>query len=232
MTGGFALGAYWAGMKFKNHFCSDIEKYCVELYKLRFPDSIQLGDITKIDYKELKDFVVDISARKYNIDIINFMEIIMSNYWKKMSDEKLIEAIKLYESGLSIQEVADYFQVSRQAMWDVLRLRIKLRSNKKYGEENHFYREGKTASKRAQHIVERAIKKGILIVQNCEICNDKDYFKDGRVNIQAHHYDYNKPLEVRWLCQKCHHEWHKNNKAIKEVKRKSSDNFVVTGGFP
>lgn len=52
--GGFALGAYWAGMKFDNHFCSDIEKYTIELYKKRFPDSIQLGDITKIDFEKLK----------------------------------------------------------------------------------------------------------------------------------------------------------------------------------
>lgn len=53
--GGFALGAYWAGMKFDNHFCSDIEPYAEELYKLRFPDSIQLGDIYKIDTQELID---------------------------------------------------------------------------------------------------------------------------------------------------------------------------------
>jgi DNA (cytosine-5)-methyltransferase 1 len=53
--GGFALGAYWAGMKFENHFCSDIEPYCTwNIYKLRFPDSIQLGDITKIDTEELR----------------------------------------------------------------------------------------------------------------------------------------------------------------------------------
>ena len=54
--GGFALGASWAGMKFNNHFCSDIEPYAQELYKLRFPDSIQLGDITKIDTEELKKY--------------------------------------------------------------------------------------------------------------------------------------------------------------------------------
>jgi DNA (cytosine-5)-methyltransferase 1 len=54
--GGFALGAYWAGMKFDNHFCSDIEPYAQELYKLRFPESIQLGDITKIDTDELKKY--------------------------------------------------------------------------------------------------------------------------------------------------------------------------------
>jgi DNA (cytosine-5)-methyltransferase 1 len=51
--GGFALGAYWAEMKFENHYCSDVEPYCQELYKLRFPDSIQLGDITKIDTSRL-----------------------------------------------------------------------------------------------------------------------------------------------------------------------------------
>jgi DNA (cytosine-5)-methyltransferase 1 len=54
--GGFALGAYWAGMKFENHFCSDIEPYAQKLYKLRFPDSVQLGDITKIDTEELKQY--------------------------------------------------------------------------------------------------------------------------------------------------------------------------------
>ena len=51
--GGFALGAYWAGMKFENHYCSDIEKFAVDLYKKRFPESIQLGDITKINTNNL-----------------------------------------------------------------------------------------------------------------------------------------------------------------------------------
>ena len=51
--GGFALGAYWAGMRFENHYCSDIEPYAVELYKKRFPGSIQLGDIREIDCEKL-----------------------------------------------------------------------------------------------------------------------------------------------------------------------------------
>ncbi len=41
-------------MKFKNHFFSEVDKYCIKLYQKRFPDSIQLGDITKIDTEKLK----------------------------------------------------------------------------------------------------------------------------------------------------------------------------------
>ncbi len=43
--GGFALGAYWAGMHFEHHYFSEIEPYRVELYQKRFPDAIPLGDI-------------------------------------------------------------------------------------------------------------------------------------------------------------------------------------------
>ena len=51
--GCFALGAYWAGMKFENHYFSEIDPYCIELYQKRFPDAIPLGDITKLDVKQL-----------------------------------------------------------------------------------------------------------------------------------------------------------------------------------
>lgn len=38
-----------------------------------------------------------------------------------------------------------------------------------------------------------------LLCENCK--KEKE--------LQAHHEDYNKPLEVVWLCSKCHHELHK-----------------------
>lgn len=51
-----------------------------------------------------------------------------------------------------------------------------------------------------------AIKKGELVRKPCEECGEK--------KSQAHHCDYNKPLEVVWLRQKCHAKWHEKNKPI------------------
>ena len=51
--------------------------------------------------------------------------------------------------------------------------------------------------------VSNAIIAGNLVKQPCEIC--------GAEPAQAHHDDYNKPLDVRWLCKKHHTEWHKTN---------------------
>lgn len=55
-------------------------------------------------------------------------------------------------------------------------------------------------------IVSNAIKRGELVKQPCEEC--------GSMEVQAHHDNYNKPLEVRWLCDTCHKKWHQNNKPI------------------
>lgn len=43
-------------------------------------------------------------------------------------------------------------------------------------------------------------KRGKLIPKPCEVC--------GSLNVQKHHDDYSKPLEVRWLCRDHHHEHH------------------------
>lgn len=50
----------------------------------------------------------------------------------------------------------------------------------------------------------QSIKIGILIKQNCEVCGINE-------NVEAHHDDYTKPLEVRWLCRSHHREYHKIN---------------------
>ena len=53
---------------------------------------------------------------------------------------------------------------------------------------------------RAYIALQRAIRSGNLVRQPCEVC--------GEVKVQAHHDDYLKPLDVRWLCFKHHREVH------------------------
>jgi ribosomal protein S27AE len=53
----------------------------------------------------------------------------------------------------------------------------------------------------AHSAVARAIKNGALIRKNCVRC--------GNEKSLAHHEDYDKKLEVVWLCQPCHKRRHK-----------------------
>ena len=57
--GGWALGAYMAGVTVDSHFASEIDPNAKTLYKLRFPGSVQLGDITKIDPAKLLAYCRD-----------------------------------------------------------------------------------------------------------------------------------------------------------------------------
>mgnify|MGYP003770841657 CR=1 FL=1 len=51
--GGFALGAYWAGLRFDGHYFSEVDNYAIRVYQQRFPDAIGLGDIRKIRGQDL-----------------------------------------------------------------------------------------------------------------------------------------------------------------------------------
>jgi len=52
---------------------------------------------------------------------------------------------------------------------------------------------------RAHYMVLNAIRDGKMERLSCEVCGAK---------AQAHHDDYSKPLDVRWLCFKHHREHH------------------------
>jgi hypothetical protein len=42
----------------------------------------------------------------------------------------------------------------------------------------------------------------------CERCGTRES------RLVGHHMDYNKPLELVWLCDGCHHHWHRVNRPI------------------
>jgi len=64
-----------------------------------------------------------------------------------------------------------------------------------------LYSELNPLKRYAQKQVEKAIINGTLVRPLECRCGSNE-------NIQAHHDDYNAPLDVRWLCSKCHMRLH------------------------
>ncbi len=226
--GGFSLGLERTG-GFKTIAFCEIEKFPRQILRKHWPDVPVFRDV--------KNITVDASANPIYINK-NGNVLIIDKYGggKMTRDPKYDCSVDLYNRGMSIQDCADFFGITRQAMHMILKRRgCKFRDNKRFNKETHFYRGGRTpGQKRACHLVEKAVKKGVITpTTTCEHCGAVKPFRGGRCGIQAHHNDYNKPLEVVWLCQKCHHEWHKIN-TPKEIREEPANQTVdvVCGGFP
>ena len=57
----------------------------------------------------------------------------------------------------------------------------------------------------AREQVAYALKTGKLVKGPCEICGTTK-------QVEGHHEDYSKPLDVNWLCMPDHKKWHMENK--------------------
>lgn len=77
------------------------------------------------------------------------------------------------------------------------------RKNRKTTESGKRYRDKYPIKCKAKALVCRAIRAGNLFKEPCEKC--------GSEIVDAHHDDYAKPLNVRWLCRVHHCKWHKEN---------------------
>ncbi len=83
--------------------------------------------------------------------------------------------------------------------------RAKLPHRKKRCAEYAYMRNQDRIYLKAHNALTRAVRKGTIVIQPCEKC--------GRTtNVHAHHDDYNKPLDVKWLCPPCHAIRHKELK--------------------
>ena len=63
---------------------------------------------------------------------------------------------------------------------------------------------------KARVTVHNAVKRGKLQKRPCEVC--------GASRVDAHHADYAKPLDVRWLCRRHHMELHRTERGCTGTK--------------
>lgn len=83
--------------------------------------------------------------------------------------------------------------------------KIKLRAGSKAWDQRNPHK------KAAYSTVSNAIRDGKLKKEPCSKC--------GCEKAQAHHDDYSKPLDVKWLCVKCHASHHKQERKLPVLSR-------------
>lgn len=97
----------------------------------------------------------------------------------------------------------EYREKNREKLNKIKREWARKKRNREYDREysKRVYRE-RAPQRMATSLVSRAIKLGVMRREFCEVCGDEAH---------AHHDDYAKPYEVRWLCKPHHQEWHAAN---------------------
>lgn len=85
-----------------------------------------------------------------------------------------------------------------------LRLRDHYKEWRSTDERKSIYRQYRKARYEKDRLKIKARNASrVLKRMPCEVC--------GNEKVEAHHDDYAKPLNVRWLCQAHHKQWHRDN---------------------
>lgn len=146
-------------------------------------------------------------------------KMIPADEWKK----QLIDDV-VFETGWA-ERVGDFVRIcgaDKQFAW--------LDQRVDAGRRGGLTRRGKSLSpeesakrQAARIMVSKAVKRGELVrPRACHDCGKE-------AEVQGHHTDYSKPLDVIWLCEKCHVETHRAfeeataKRPLKSAKRPHSD---------
>lgn len=119
-----------------------------------------------------------------------------------MADGRLNKCKECNKKDVQInytKNIEHFSEYEKQRAKDPNRSKKRTEYQRKFRDQNPAYR--------ARQMTGNAIRDGRLVRGSCEVCGDK--------NSQAHHDDYSRPLDVRWLCESHHKEWHKLNGKIK-----------------
>lgn len=112
--------------------------------------------------------------------------------WRAKNIEKVRAYQKKYDNTHK-EKAKSYYEKNKEDFF-----RRAKKSRDKYPEE-----------KKARAAILRATKRGEIKKGHCEICDNE--------KVDAHHDDYNKPLDVRWLCREHHMQWHAVNKPLRKT---------------
>lgn len=106
-------------------------------------------------------------------------------------------------------------QLERSRNW-------KHRNPERHAELARAYRARNREKTKAQNQLNYAIRKGELTRQSCELCGTNK-------QVHAHHHDYSKPFDVKWLCYLCHKKSHPVDDEDKKIKFKGAKHAILPG---
>ena len=120
--------------------------------------------------------------------------------WKKNNPKKVKEYTKRYKEKLR-EYHKEYYEKHQEEIKE--QSKEYRRENKE--EQREYFK--KWNKENPEKIKAQRLAQKIKIPKNqlCEICGSKE-------NLDKHHEDYSKPLEVMFLCRKCHKRLHRKIK--------------------
>ena len=132
--------------------------------------------------------------------------------WESEHADEMREWMKKYREEHK-EQAAKYAKEYREKNRDKINNRTRRWRSKNIEtrrEKQRLYARAKaieySGRNRVRSKTRRAVAKGVIEKRPCENC--------GSLEAEIHHYDYNRPMLVSWLCKKCHAEWHRDNKAV------------------
>lgn len=174
--------------KCKVCFSAYQKKYCAE-------NKEHLQQYKKEHRKEKADHYKEYakSYRQKNIESIKEKE----KERRGANSERIKEYERIYsksENGMAVKK-----EIQKRYLSTAKGKALVKKSTKKYMDNNPI-------KIKCHAAVRRAIKSGRLIADEfCNSCNSNSE------KLHGHHDDYSLPMSVRWLCAKCHVDWHKEN---------------------
>ena len=150
------------------------------------------------------------------------VEVLRRGRHASLGSERMSEAVELYGQGWTAGQMAERFGYGAKAVKKMLRrngVRLRPEPCVRRQERSSLWRGGSRCHAGAGEAVLVALKRGELVKpERCEGCGAGGVQANGkRVRVEAHHDDYNHPLQVRWLCRRCHCKWHRENVAVEKL---------------